>query len=47
MESIRSSIEATCSFDALPFPVIDCLIFLGEYSKTGMDRDRAAAIATP
>ena len=26
---------ATCSFDALPLPVIDCFIFRGEYSNIG------------
>jgi hypothetical protein len=35
LEIFFASIKATCSFDAAPFPVMLCLIFLGEYSETG------------
>ena len=38
---------ATCSLEELPLPVMLCLIFLGEYSKIGIERDSPAAIATP
>ena len=41
------SIAATCSLEEFPLPVMDCFIFLGEYSKIGRLRDNAAAIATP
>ena len=44
---MRCNMAATCSFDALPFPVIDILIFNGAYSVMGMSRESAAAIATP
>ena len=41
------SIAATCSFEDVPFPVIDILIFLGAYSKIGIFLYNPAAIATP
>ena len=44
MLPIISTIFATCSFDAFPFPVTDCLIFLGSYSAIGIDFEKAKDI---
>ena len=41
------SILKICSLPALPFPVMDCFTFLGEYSVTGTPQFMAAAMATP
>lgn len=44
---ILCNILATCSLDALPFPVIAIFIFFGEYSVIGISFTKPAAIATP
>src|SRR5690625_7639166 len=38
--NINSSIPATFSLDEFPFPVIDCLIRLGENSSTSRSEER-------
>lgn len=43
----RCIMAATCSLEALPLPVTDCLMRRGEYSEMGMSRYSAAAMATP
>ena len=45
--SKETNIPATCSLEAVPLPVIDCLIFFGEYSVTGISLDKATAIEIP
>ena len=44
---IRQSIAETCSLEALPLPVIDCLILRGEYSWTSMPACIEAAMTMP
>ena len=39
--------RAICSLEASPVPVMLILIFFGAYSKMGIFRCRAAAMATP
>ena len=46
MASKVINILATCSFEAFPLPVTDCLIFLGAYSMMGIDLERAADIGS-
>lgn len=47
MFNMRLTILATCSLDALPFPVMAFLTLRGSYSATGICLANAVAMATP